>query len=175
MPIPLGDGLFKVDGTWGRIQPAELAPGVRTLGELEVIDHIQRSKPLIDTRLEGFFRQGTIPGARGVPHDQILRHLDELDRTVETIFFCNGPQCLATPDAVRQLLESGYPSHAILYYRGGMHDWMTLGFPLVTEPESQASSRGEGADSWLARACLEEKPSERAGTNATPARDLRNV
>ena len=133
----LGDGRFEVDGTWGQVQPAELAPGVRTVGELEVIEHIQSGKPLVDTRLEHFFPEGTIPGARRVPHDDILLHRDMLDPAVQTIFFCNGPQCPATPDAVRRLLEGGYPPAAILYYRGGIHDWMTLGFPVVTESAEQ--------------------------------------
>ena len=135
VPIALGDGRFEVDGTWGRVQPAELASGVRTVGELEVIGHIGRGKPIVDTRLDHFFRQGTIPSARSVPHDDILSHRDELDPAVQTIFFCNGPQCPATADAVRRLLDSGYPPAAILYYRGGIHDWMTLGFPVVTQYE----------------------------------------
>jgi hypothetical protein len=28
-------------------------------------------------------------------------------------------------------LDGGYPAAAILYYRGGMHDWMTLGYPVA--------------------------------------------
>jgi hypothetical protein len=30
-------GIFAVDATWGVIQPISLAPGVRTVGELEVM------------------------------------------------------------------------------------------------------------------------------------------
>ena len=135
VPIALGDGRFEVDGTWGRVQPAELAPGVRTVGELEVIEHIQSGKPLVDTRLEHFFLQGSIPGARSVPHDDILSHSNTIDPRAQTVVFCNGPQCSATPDAIRRLLDSGYPPTAILYYRGGIHDWMTLGFPVVTESQ----------------------------------------
>lgn len=67
------------------------------MGELEVIEHIQSGRPLVDTRLEHFFRDGTIPGARSVPHEDILSHRDTLDPTVQTVFFCNGPQCAATP------------------------------------------------------------------------------
>jgi len=53
-----------------------------------------------------------------------------LDPDRATVFFCNGPQCAATPDAIRTLLASGYPPETILYYRGGIHDWMTLGLPI---------------------------------------------
>jgi hypothetical protein len=33
---------------------------------------------------------------------------------------------------IGSLLASGYPPQAILYYRGGIHDWMTLGLPVQT-------------------------------------------
>jgi rhodanese-related sulfurtransferase len=140
VPQPLGDGRFEVDATWGSVQPILPAPGVRTVGELELIEHVRQGRPVIDTRLAHFLRGGTIPGARSIPHGQILEHLDELDPSVPTVFFCNGPQCAATPDAIRTLLDAGYPPAAILYYRGGMHDWITLGYPTVPgRPGSQSS------------------------------------
>jgi|SRR5579884_528832 len=132
VPRQLGEGRVEVDATWGTVQPAELAPGVRTIGELKLIDHLERGLPAIDTRQERFVQQGTIPGARAICHEVILDHRHELDPGRPTVFFCNGPQCTATPDAVAKLLEAGYPPEAILYYRGGIHDWTTLGFPLAT-------------------------------------------
>lgn len=42
--------------------------------------------------------------------------------------FCNGPQCPQSPDSVRSLLDAGYPADRLAYYRGGLHDWTTLGF-----------------------------------------------
>jgi rhodanese-related sulfurtransferase len=129
VPQPVADGLFEVDATWGTVQPIELASGVRTVGELELIEHLRHDLPVIDTRLEHFNREGTIPGARSIPHEQISDRLEELDPSVPTVLFCNGPQCAATPDAIHRLLDAGYPADAILYYRGGMHDWITLGYP----------------------------------------------
>lgn len=29
------------------------------------------------------------------------------------------------------LLSAGHPAAALLYYRGGIHDWVTLGLPLL--------------------------------------------
>ena len=130
-PVEGNDGLFVVDATWGAINPIELAPGVRTVGELEVISHLKRDLPLIDTRLEHFYEASTIPGARNLPHPETRTRLDDLDPAHPTVFFCNGPQCGATPDAIRCLLELGFPEASILYYRGGMHDWITLGLPVA--------------------------------------------
>ena len=130
-PIDGSDGLFVVDATWGKINPIELAPGIRTVGELEVISHLKRGLALIDTRLVRFYAASTIPGARSVPHHEIPARLDDLEPGRPTVFFCNGPQCGATPDAIRSLLELGFPEASILYYRGGMHDWITLGLPIA--------------------------------------------
>ncbi len=131
IPQALGDGFFKVDARWGTVQPIELAPGVRTIGEQELIDHLEHGGAIIDTRQAHFHREATIPGARPIPHDEILDHLDGLDAGGSTVFFCNGPQCTATPQAIAALLDAGFPPAAILYYRGGMHDWMTLAYPTV--------------------------------------------
>ena len=132
IPIRRPDGRVEVDSTWGHIQPLELLPGVETVGELEVIEHIEAGCPLVDTRLPHFFARATLPGAVNIPHTEILDRIDELDRTVRTVFFCNGPQCIATPEAILDLVGAGYPREAILYYRGGLHDWMTLGLPTAT-------------------------------------------
>ena len=123
-------GQFIVDATWGRITPMQLAPGVRTVGELEVLAHIEAGLPLIDTRLPKYLVHGTIPRARGIPHTEIAERLGELDSEIDTILFCNGPQCAATPEAIRGLLDAGHPPERLLYYRGGIHDWVTLGLAL---------------------------------------------
>jgi rhodanese-related sulfurtransferase len=129
-PVPDQRGLLTVDATWGTISPMQLAQGVCTVGELEVIEHIHAGRPLVDTRLAHFYRQGTIPSARNMTHELITDSIGSLDPGLATIFFCNGPQCAATPASIRTLLAAGYPAASILYYRGGIHDWMTLGLPL---------------------------------------------
>jgi rhodanese-related sulfurtransferase len=132
IPRVLADGLVEVDSRWGHIQPIRLAPGVETVAELEVIDHIEHGLPLIDTRLHHFFLEATLPSAVNIPHGEELERIDELDPSVPAAFFCNGPQCTATPKTIAALLDHGYPPESILYYRGGIHDWMTLGLPVVS-------------------------------------------
>ena len=137
-PVPGEPGRFVVDATWGTITPIELAPGVRTVGELEVIAHIEAGLPLIDTRLPKYVAAGTIPTARAVPHTETTDRLNEVDDRVDTVLFCNGPQCAATPDAIRTLLRAGHPAERLLYYRGGIHDWVTLGLPIAPAAEQPA-------------------------------------
>lgn len=131
VPTPLGDGLFRVDATWGTVQPIQLDPGVRTIGELELVELAGEGAQLVDTREPDAYAQRTIPGARNMPHERIAERAHELDRDTPVVLFCNGPQCLATPKAVRALLATGFPASCMRYYRGGLHDWMTLGYPTV--------------------------------------------
>lgn len=137
-PIAAAPGRFVVDATWGTIRPMQPAPNVRTVGELEVLAHIERGLPLIDSRLPDYYRAGTIPTAVSIPHTDTAERLSEFSASVDTVLFCNGPQCAATPDAIEQLLSAGFPPQRTLYYRGGMHDWLTLGLP--TEAPSVETS-----------------------------------
>ncbi|WP_207767543.1 rhodanese-like domain-containing protein [Arthrobacter glacialis] len=121
--------LVSVDTTWGELQPLQCAPGVVTLGELELLDSLSVGAVLVDTRVPGSRAGITIPGAVNIPHDRILESKDQLDPSRMSVFFCNGPQCPQSPAAVRALLEAGYPASALAYYRGGMHDWVTLAMP----------------------------------------------
>lgn len=54
------------------IQPMSVAPGVKTVGELEVVDFISsdvklKSGILIDARTPGWHEKGTIPGSVNIP------------------------------------------------------------------------------------------------------------
>jgi rhodanese-related sulfurtransferase len=134
VPWPVDDepDVVAVDTTWGELQQLEAAPGVRTVGELELIELVDQGAVLIDCRTAGSFGGRTIPDSVLLPHDQVLERRTELDPGRLSILFCNGPQCPQSPDAIRQLLEVGYPPAALAYYRGGMHDWVTLAMP--TQP-----------------------------------------
>lgn len=45
-------------------------------------------------------------------------------------FIATAPSAPATPDTIETLLEHDHPAGLILYYRGGLPDWVTLGLPL---------------------------------------------
>jgi rhodanese-related sulfurtransferase len=130
-PVDGEPGLFVVDATWGTIRPISLAPGVATVGELEVIEHVRSGGRLIDTRRPEAHAQGTIATAEGVRHEDVVDVLGDLSPEEPVVLFCNGPQCAATPDAIESLLAAGHPASALRYYRGGIHDWVTLGLPLI--------------------------------------------
>ena len=136
-PVAGQPGLLQVDATWGTIEPMQLAEGVRTIGELEVLTYVEEGRPVVDSRAPDFYEKSTIPAAKNIPYPEATTRLEELDREHPTIFFCNGPQCGQSPTAVRALLDAGYPPEKILYYRGGLHDWLTLGLPVIPGESSQ--------------------------------------
>jgi rhodanese-related sulfurtransferase len=141
------------------IAPMTVAPGVETLGELELVAFLEtqvaRGKGvLIDSRLPEFYVKGAIPGAVNVPftaldpanpyRDAILEALGAVRQGVgwdfagaqELAMYCNGPWCEQSPRAIRHLLEAGYPAAKLHYYRGGMQDWLSLGLTTVLPPNT---------------------------------------
>lgn len=123
--------LVVVDTTWGEVQPLHPVPGVTTVGELELIELVAQGALLVDTRVPDSRSGHTLPGAVNVPHEEIVDRQSELGSGI-SVLFCNGPQCPQTPDALRSLTEASFPAARLRYYRGGMHDWMTLGYPVVS-------------------------------------------
>ena len=128
------------------IQPHEPAPGVRTVGELEVIAALQDPEVVvIDSRVRPDWQGGTIPGAISMPYNEMPDRLHELgceedfdgylcEDAVEVLLFCNGPWCGQSPTAIRGIIEAGYPAKRIAYYRGGMQVWRMLGLTVDVPP-----------------------------------------
>ncbi len=142
------------------IQPMSLAPGVETIGEVEMLDYLKqvssgdKSVLVIDSRTPDWVKRGTIPGSINVPWTKLnpargAAPFDIIDiltgqfdvREQEGLFdysgaktlvmFCNGMWCGQSPANIRTLLDFGYPAHKIKWYRGGMQNWSNLGFTTV--------------------------------------------
>jgi len=142
------------------IQPMQLAAGVETLGELEVLDYLQRIARgegrlmVVDSRTPDWYAKGTIPGAVNIPYAQNMAgqasDLPGVKQTLLDLFgvketagiydfsaahtlaiFCNGPWCGQTPNYIRTLLALGYPAGKLKWYRGGMQDWCSLGLSVI--------------------------------------------
>ncbi|MFK8068975.1 MAG: rhodanese-like domain-containing protein [Gammaproteobacteria bacterium] len=142
------------------IRPIELAPGVETLGELEIIHYIKMKSDgddsimVIDSRTPDWVAKGTIPGsinipwthldtAKGASPFDIAEILQEKFGVVEQeglwdfskaktlVLFCNGMWCGQSPRNILSLLKFGYPAEKIKWYRGGMQNWEALGLSTV--------------------------------------------
>ncbi|MBO6949831.1 MAG: rhodanese-like domain-containing protein [Rhodospirillales bacterium] len=125
------------------IQPMQVAPGVTTVGEVELLEFAKAGGKLIDGRTIEWHLEGTIPSAINMPYTQMADRLDEIGCTKasdgkwdcanaeKVLLFCNGPWCGQSPMAIKAMLREGYPADKILYYRGGMQAWHTLGLTVV--------------------------------------------
>lgn len=140
-------------------QPMSVAPGIKTLGEVELIEFMmtrlnEGSGLLIDARTPDWHARGTIPGSINIPYTQLnpsqgadeLTLEDSLDKLGVTakesgwnfsqakqlVLWCNGPWCGQSPTAIHGLLDVGYPAEKIMYYRGGMQLWRVFGLPVVS-------------------------------------------
>lgn len=138
----------KVEGEWALtsracppfcIQPMVPAEGVRTIGELELLEMLQDPDAIVvDSRIPSHYETGTIPGSVNIPYTEAADRLDELGCEVDfdgflcdgakpVALFCNGPWCGQSPSAARRMIIAGYPAELIHYYRGGMQVWRMLG------------------------------------------------
>ena len=125
------------------IQPHQVAPGVQTVGELEVINFLKAKQGiLIDARTVEWHVRGTIPSSKNIPFTEIAGRLDELGcaksgdkwdcgNAKSVMLYCNGLWCGQSPTAIRAMLREGYPASKIYYYRNGMNGWESVGLTVV--------------------------------------------
>lgn len=123
------------------VQPQSVAPGVKTVGELEVVKYMAKGGLIIDARTIEWHVKGTIPGSKSMPYTQIISRLGELgckkgakwdcSNAKTVLLFCNGLWCGQSPTAIRAMLREGYPASKMLYFRNGMQGWQSLGLTVV--------------------------------------------
>ncbi len=137
------------------IHPILAAPGVQTVGELELIEFVNSKVAdetglLVDARMTNWYESETIPGAVNIPFVIFTSETDKRDRILallgaiknktgdydfskapELLLFCNGPWCDQSPRAINALIDIGYPASLLKYYRGGMQLWKLFGLTTV--------------------------------------------
>jgi len=142
------------------VQPAVIAPGVETIGELELLDYLRRAAGgddtvlIVDSRTTDWVEKGTIPGSVNIPWTTLnpdagadpfeiadilekrfgaraTEGLWDFSGAKTLVLFCNGMWCGQSPTNIRTLLKFGYPAARLKWYRGGMQDWEALGLTVV--------------------------------------------
>ena len=134
----------------GCIAPETAAAGVRTVIELDVLDFLvnevaENQGLLVDARMPDGRALGFIPGSVSLPHqtlakenafrDDILKALgarkfEDVLNFVDAqslVVFDSGPSQNEASALIAHLLDAGYPSEKIRYYRGGMQVWSVVG------------------------------------------------
>ena len=145
------------------VQPVRMPESVETIGEIEMLDYLQRASKgdksilIIDSRGPKWLQRGTIPGSVNIHYKQlslksspefavadVLVNRFDAERTEEfwnfrfaktLVLFCNGAWCGQSPTNIRALLRLGYPPSKIKWYRGGMQSWEAAGLTTVVPDE----------------------------------------
>jgi len=141
--------------TLGIVQPISLGKGIQTVGELEVLKFLKlldtspERYAIVDARKPAWYKEISIPHAINIPYTDIAfdahfpqdftknlallnvtAEKDKLDfsKAKQIIVFCNGSWCAQSARAIEELLKLGYPAEKLFWYRGGLQDWIGLGF-----------------------------------------------
>jgi rhodanese-related sulfurtransferase len=54
----------------------------------------------------------------------------DFSKAKSLILFCNGSWCSQSPRAIYKLVNMGYPKEKLLWYRGGLQDWLIYDFTI---------------------------------------------
>jgi len=79
--------------------------------------------------------QQRIPGAVHLPVAEVARHMQDVARDREIIFYCTCPNEASAAQAARVLMKQGF--NRVRPLRGGLHAWIAAGYAveeLVGEP-----------------------------------------
>ena len=144
--------------TLGIVQPITLGKGIQTVGELEVLKFLKlldispEEYAIVDSRKETWYKEITIPHAINIPYTDIAydehfpgdfkKNLSLLNVSIDEdklnfskakkiILFCNGSWCAQSARAIEELIKLGYPADKLFWYRGGLQDWIGLGFTTI--------------------------------------------
>jgi len=52
----------------------------------------------------------------------------DFSQAKSAVFYCNGSWCSQSPKAIMKLINIGYPQEKLLWYRGGLQDWVIYDF-----------------------------------------------
>ena len=146
--------------TKGIIQPINFNENIKTLGELEVLEFIKYKSSqdsdkyiLVDSRPLSWYEDITIPTAFSIPYDELeademfmdeyLLNLQKLGlkelqngtfdftNAKTMVLFCNGIWCVQSSRAMQKLIDIGYPQDKIMWYRGCISSWLSVGLPVI--------------------------------------------
>jgi len=142
------------------IQPTKIDERIKNIGELELIKFINtkissHKGVLIDTRLKSWFELETIPSAINLPFSVVENATKkrigmifgilgmkikkdgswDFSKVKELAIFDNGVWCAQASHFLPSLLEHGYPSDKILYYREGLQGWKLVGLTTLVHKE----------------------------------------
>ena len=84
---------------------------------------------VLDVRPREEYTAGHIPGAIGIPLDELADRLAELPDDGQIVAYCRGAYCVLAHEAVRLLRGEGRPARKLV---DGMLEWRLAGLPITS-------------------------------------------
>lgn len=109
-------------------------PGVSLVSAEQTIELIQDTPDLVvfDSRHEGEYRKGHIPGAISMldttmSPELLAQHAPH--KEIPLLFYCNGERCLRSSNAAAQAVNWGYSQ--VYWFRNGWQEWTQKEYPIA--------------------------------------------
>ncbi len=125
------------------IQPIQVAKGVETIGELELIQAIKQPDVLlVDARPKAWFVLESLPASVNIPEKvtrtaQAKKRLFKLLANRRLIVYGNGVWSPEAAQFIVHMIRLGYPPEKLRYYRDGLQGWKLLGLTTVIHQKHQ--------------------------------------
>jgi rhodanese-related sulfurtransferase len=112
----------------------ETIAGTTKIDAEDLIELVNKNEHsiIIDSRISSDRKQGYIPGSTSLPDTDT--NCDSLaglipEKSVPVVFYCNGPRCRRSDNAVVIAAACGYSS--IFWFRGGIEAWRAGNYPIA--------------------------------------------
>jgi rhodanese-related sulfurtransferase len=84
---------------------------------------------VVDTRTRVAYREGHVPGAISLPHQEIdAANVEGISRSDVVVVYCWGPHCNGAAQGAARLAELGYRVKEMI---GGIDGWRREGLPVA--------------------------------------------
>ncbi len=98
--------------------------------------HLQAGTPmrLVEALPEKYYREGHLPGALNLPHDEVRERAESLlpNKDDFIVVYCASEPCKNSRIAAQTLAEMGYTN--VAEYEEGKQDWIEAGLAVEGEP-----------------------------------------
>ncbi|MFI9816833.1 ArsR/SmtB family transcription factor [Saccharothrix variisporea] len=106
-----------------------LGPATDEVTRAELLDRVRSGEvTVLDVRPAEEYAAGHIPGALGIPLEELPARLAELPADREVVAYCRGAYCVLAHDAVRYLTAQGRPARRL---EDGLLEWRLADLPLA--------------------------------------------
>jgi len=107
-----------------------MAAPLRSITMRELKDRFDALKPdelILDVREPEEFAEGHIPGAKNIPHEEVVQHAPELKKYRTLYVHCRSGRRVQLCCA--ELAQAGL-GNIVMIPSGGMPDWIDAGYPV---------------------------------------------